>query len=88
MSPIDIRDGVDLQLLVQHHNEAVRAVEGVRRQLEIMTDLQRDLSGRVDSLEGLPNGSTGDAWRSESDGLKLQLHELGTRMDNAFSPTR
>ena len=88
MERIDPRDQASVELLVAHHNEVVRSLDGALRQLEIMTQLQRELSGRVDELEGKPNSTMGDAWRSESDGLKLQIHELGARMDNAFSPTR
>ena len=78
---IDLRDGISLELLVLHHNEVVRALGAAQRRLDILTAQHRDLVGRTDELSGQPNSTMGDAWRLESDGIKLQIAHLEERVN-------
>ena len=82
LAAIDPRDGVNLGLLIAHHNEVVRALETAQNRLDILTGQQRESIGRIDELAGQPNSTMGDAWRSESDGLKLQIAVLEERVNN------
>lgn len=61
LSAFTTGDPIGTEVLAEQHNQSVRAIQSLQRRMEIFETENRVTVGRIDTLEGLPNSTMGDA---------------------------